>query len=180
MIDTKTIIEPVVEPKLKSILDNYEKDKEAIKDEIVTNKKELNDSIVYLLRENKNRILDIANVRGNLQSSYDHLIDKMERLRGNLIILAVALVTTIIMSILIYVRLVVLNEGGEFTESVTTTKGSSNIGYEFGIAQIKNANQPEIIYDKDTKVMYLVSDNGNHTVILNSDGTPKLFNNEDE
>lgn len=180
MIDTKTIIKPVVDPKLKSILDNYEKDKEYIKDEITTNRKELGDSIAYLLRENKNRILDIKNVSGNLQSSYDHLNDKIEKLRGNLIIAVIALSTIIIMSILIYVRLVVLNEGDEFTESTTTTEGSSNIGYEFGIAQIKNANQPEIIYDKETKVMYLVSDNGNHTVILNSDGTPKLFNNEKE
>ena len=62
---------------------------------------------------------------------------------------------------------------------ITTEVSDAATGYEFGIAQIGATGQPEIIYDKDTKVMYLVSENGNHTVILNSDGTPKLYE-EDE
>lgn len=179
MIDTKTIIEPVVDPKLKSILDNYEKDKEDIKDEITTNRKELGDSIAYLLRENKNRMLDIDNVKGNLQASYDHLIDKIEKLRDNLIIAVLALSVAMII-MFVCAGTVMMDKDDDRAESVTTVENSNNMGYEFGIVQVKNTNQPEIIYDKDTKVMYFVSDNGNHTVMLNSDGTPKLFNNEEE
>ena len=58
---------------------------------------------------------------------------------------------------------------------IIDTEVSDTTGYEFGIAHIGATGQPEVIYDKDTKVMYLVSENGNHTVILNSDGTPRLY-----
>lgn len=40
----------------------------------------------------------------------------------------------------------------------------------------------QIVYDKETKVMYVMSDSsynrGNFTVLLNVDGTPKLYKGE--
>lgn len=46
---------------------------------------------------------------------------------------------------------------------------------EFAIAQVKDGINPEVIYDKNTKIMYVVSDNGSLTLLLNSDGSPKKY-----
>ena len=55
------------------------------------------------------------------------------------------------------------------------SNGGNTKVYDFGIAQIGGENQPRIIYDKETKVMYIISDNGNYTTMLNEDGTPRLY-----
>ncbi len=52
---------------------------------------------------------------------------------------------------------------------------SQDVKIEFAIAQIKDGINPEIIYDKDTKIMYVVSDNGSLTLLLDSDGSPRKY-----
>lgn len=63
--------------------------------------------------------------------------------------------------------------------STISDKSSSHSNYYFGTIQTDENNQPKIIYDKDSKVMYIMSSGGNYTVMLNSDGTPRLYNEED-
>ena len=46
---------------------------------------------------------------------------------------------------------------------------------EFAIAQIKDGINPEVIYDKDTKIMYVISDNGSLALLLDSDGSPRKY-----
>lgn len=136
----------------------------------------------YLMAENKDRGKDIAKVKENLQASYDHLIDKIERLNTSLFIAQLAIY--VVLFIIVVIAVMVFQDvydhiNNEPTDVAITTEVPDSTGYEFGIAQIGATGQPEIIYDKDTKVMYLVSENGNHTVILNSDGSPKLYNAEE-
>lgn len=137
--------------------------------------KELHDGAYeYLMVENKEREKDINNVKENLQASYDHLNDKIEhlRLKLNAAIISLLIISTVPFFIIAFTGNKSENKDDN---AIITTEVSDTTGYEFGIAQIGATGQPEIIYDKDTKVMYLVSENGNHTVILNSDGTPKLY-----
>lgn len=149
----------------------------------ITEKLGVHDSIDnHLISENTERKKDVAKVQENLQASYDHLIDKIQELNVGLIIaLVICLVLTITVTITsIYLRELYIRTGNESTDVAVTTETPDIITeYEFGIAQIGTTGQPKIIYDKDTKVMYLVSENGNHTVILNSDGSPKLYNEEE-
>lgn len=131
----------------------------------------------YLMTENKDREKDIAKVKENLQASYDHLIDSIEHLRLKLNAAIIALL--IISTVPFFIIAITSNKSENKDDKVAiTTEVSDTTGYEFGTAQIGATGQPEIIYDKDTKVMYLVSENGSHTVILNSDSSPKLYNEE--
>lgn len=139
--------------------------------------KELHDGAYkYLMAENKNREKDISNVKENLQASYDHLNDKIERLiKTQFTIIVIVIIVVAVFSLLHIFG----GTNNKAADVAVTTEVSDTTEYEFGIAQIGATGQPEIIYDKDTKVMYLVSGNGNHTVILNSDGSPKLYNTEE-
>ena len=60
-----------------------------------------------------------------------------------------------------------------------TTKSSSGDQKTSMFIEIEDTNYWEIVYHKDTKVMYAVSmghDNyGNFTVLVNPDGTPMLY-----
>ena len=141
--------------------------------------KELHDGAYkYLMVENKDREKDIIKVKENLQASYDHLNDKIEhlRLKLNTAIISLLIISTVPFFIIAFASNKSENKDDNI---IIDTEVSDTTGYEFGIAQIGAAGQPEIIYDKDTKVMYLVSENGNHTVILNSDGSPKLYSTEE-
>ena len=141
--------------------------------------KELHDGAYeYLMVENKEREKDINNVKENLQASYDHLNDKIEhlRLKLNAAIISLLIISTVPFFIIAFTSNKSENKDDNI---IIDTEVSDTTGYEFGIAQIGATGQPEIIYDKDTKVMYLVSENGNHTVILNSDGSPKLYSTEE-
>ena len=142
--------------------------------------KELHDGAYkYLMVENKDREKDIIKVKENLQASYDHLNDKIEhlRLKLNAAIISLLIISTVPFFIISFTGN--KSENKDDNTIITTEVSDTATGYEFGIAQIGATGQPEIIYDKDTKVMYLVSENGNHTVILNSDGSPKLYNAEE-
>ena len=59
------------------------------------------------------------------------------------------------------------------SEKVNAESNSESIS--FGIVQVKTGLQPEVIYDKETQIMYIVTDGGYITPLLNSDGTPKLY-----
>ena len=47
--------------------------------------------------------------------------------------------------------------------------------YQFGIIQVKDGIQPEIVYDKNTGVMYIISDSGYISPLLDAEGKPQLY-----
>lgn len=193
----------VIEDKAQTIINDYVRTKEILTEKMnahdeviakilndheqsvteITEKLNVHDGATnYLMAENKEREKDIAKVKENLQASYDHLIDKIERLNTSLFIAQLAIY--VVLFIIVVIAAMVFQDiydriNNKPTDVTITTEVSDTTGYEFGIAQIGATGQPEIIYDKDTKVMYLVSENGNHTVILNSDGSPKLYSAEE-
>ena len=193
----------VIEDKAQTVINDYVRTKEILTEKMnahdeviakilndheqsvneITEKLNVHDGATnYLMAENKEREKDIAKVKENLQASYDHLIDKIERLNTSLFIAQLAIY--VVLFIIVVIAAMVFQDiydriNNKPTDVTITTEVSDTTGYEFGIAQIGATGQPEIIYDKDTKVMYLVSENGNHTVILNSDGSPKLYSTEE-
>lgn len=59
------------------------------------------------------------------------------------------------------------------SEKVNAESNSESIS--FGIVQVKTGLQPEVIYDKETRVMYVVTDSGYITPLLDSDGNAKKY-----
>ena len=190
----------IIEDKAQTVINDYVRTKEILTekmnahDEVIA--KILNDheqtvseiteklnahegACTYLMGENKEREKDIIKVKENLQASYDHLNDKIEhlRLKLNAAIISLLIISTVPFFIIAFTGN--KSENKDDNAIIITEVSDTATGYEFEIAQIGATGQPEIIYDKDTKVMYLVSENGNHTVILNSDGSPKLYSAEE-
>ena len=59
------------------------------------------------------------------------------------------------------------------SEKVNAESNSESIS--FGIVQVKTGLQPEVIYDKKTRVMYVVTDSGYITPLLDSDGNIRKY-----
>lgn len=58
---------------------------------------------------------------------------------------------------------------------IPNNKKAMQTEHQFAMAQAKDGLQPEIIYDKATKVMYIINDSGYITPLLNEDGSPVLY-----
>lgn len=58
---------------------------------------------------------------------------------------------------------------------IPNDKKAMQTEHQFAMAQAKDGLQPEIIYDKATKVMYIINDSGYITPLLNEDGSPVLY-----
>lgn len=62
------------------------------------------------------------------------------------------------------------------TEEDVSKNSTSNISM---FIQVEDGNSYKIVYHRDTKVMYAISDSGRNmgtfTVMLNADGTPMLW-----
>ena len=62
------------------------------------------------------------------------------------------------------------------SEKVNAESNSESIS--FGIVQIKTGLQPEVIYDKKTRVMYVMTDSGYITPLLDSNGKVRKYEEE--
>ena len=56
-------------------------------------------------------------------------------------------------------------------KSTTDIHLFEHVGYGTRLAE-------EVVYDKETKVMYVVDSNRGYTMLVNADGTPRLYNGE--
>ena len=56
-------------------------------------------------------------------------------------------------------------------ESTTDIHLFEHVGYGTRLAE-------EVVYDKETKVMYVVDSNRGYTMLVNADGTPRLYKGE--
>lgn len=83
-----------------------------------------------------------------------------------------------VLTLLTIVVLIIATCGGSEKTKDVSESNSKNIS--FGIIQIKNGLHPEIIYDKETQIMYIVTDGGYITPLLDSDGTPKLYEGDSD
>lgn len=48
------------------------------------------------------------------------------------------------------------------------------------IKKVSTYSPYDIVYHRDTKVMYVISRNNTFTLLVNPDGTPMLYNEESE
>lgn len=62
------------------------------------------------------------------------------------------------------------------SEKVNAESNSESIS--FGIVQVKTGLQPEIIYDKETQIMYIMTDSGCVTPLLDSNGKVRKYEEE--
>lgn len=84
-------------------------------------------------------------------------------------LVAAASFIVILMSIMMILSIDKLNPRHSSEDNNTVSE------LEFGIVQIKNGISPEVIYDKNTKIMYIMSDSGFITPLLDSDGNIKRY-----
>ncbi len=85
-----------------------------------------------------------------------------------------SLLITIIISLMFIFIIYIFVSWASERENVESNSESIS----FGIVQIKTGLQPEIIYDKETQIMYIMADGGYITPLLDSDGKVRKYEEE--
>lgn len=100
--------------------------------------------------------------------SYQEYLARQEFLYGMAIAVAIAMISTIITVCMFKL----------FSWIPKTISESNSESMTFGIVQVKNGMQPEIIYDKETQIMYIMTDSGYITPLLDSNGKVRKYEEE--
>lgn len=88
------------------------------------------------------------------------------------IAISASIFTIVMLSIMLLVCMFEL-----FSRALDSSESNSE-SMTFGIVQVKNGVQPEIIYDKETQIMYIMTDSGYITPLLDSDGKVRKYEEE--
>ena len=100
--------------------------------------------------------------------SYQEYLARQEFLYGMAIAVAIAMISTIITVCMFKL----------FSWIPKTISESNSESMTFGIVKKKNGMQPEIIYDKETQIMYIMTDSGYITPLLDSNGKVRKYEEE--
>lgn len=83
----------------------------------------------------------------------------------------------VLMVLLTVTVLVISGCSGSMNEETHTDMSQANTTSTF--IEVETYDSFDVVYDKDTKVMYAISSGtsnyGNFTMLVNADGTPKLW-----